>query len=287
MGLIYNRDTKQTYDDKQYMGGGLDFLYNNMFGRILLRICIGRTMSCIYGAYMKLSVSRIHIRRFIDRNNIDMNRFETRRFSSFNDFFTRRLKNLEFDKSKDTFCAPAESKLLVYSIDENMSIPIKKGRYSLGELIGKDDKSIADRYKGGHCLVFRLAVDDYHRYHYVDSGRIIESYPIRGLLHTISSYSDEYKVFAKNYRVCNRMMTDNFGEIIYIEVGAMFVGKIVNSDTTEFKKGEEKGHFEPGGSTIVILCGPNVLIDEDIINNSIRSIETKVSCMETIGKANN
>ena len=51
-----------------------------------------------------------------------------------------------------------------------------------------------------------------------------------------------------------------------------------------FKKGEEKGMFLFGGSTIVLLVKKDaVVIDRDILNNSVRNIETRVKCGEKIG----
>jgi phosphatidylserine decarboxylase len=62
------------------------------------------------------------------------------------------------------------------------------------------------------------------------------------------------------------------------------VGKIVNNIKDTFTKGEEKGYFKLGGSTIVILLKENELIlDKDIINNSKNDIETQVKYRETIG----
>jgi phosphatidylserine decarboxylase len=65
----------------------------------------------------------------------------------------------------------------------------------------------------------------------------------------------------------------------------MLVGKIVHTKTGKtFTKGEEKGYFEFGGSTIVMLTKPDaVSLDEDILTESEKGIETKVSCGEKIG----
>lgn len=62
------------------------------------------------------------------------------------------------------------------------------------------------------------------------------------------------------------------------------VGKIVNHSKTSFQKGEEKGYFEFGGSTIVMLLKANIIdIDEDIIKNSMTHDETRVLMGEKIG----
>ena len=70
----------------------------------------------------------------------------------------------------------------------------------------------------------------------------------------------------------------------YIEVGAMLVGRIVDEGIGIFAKGQEKGHFEPGGSTVIILAN-NIKIDEDIMEQSVSGIETKVRYGERIGTA--
>ena len=79
------------------------------------------------------------------------------------------------------------------------------------------------------------------------------------------------------------LKTRNFGTMIQIEVGALLVGKIQNHPVTEFKKGDEKGYFELGGSTIILLTQSNIAVDEDILENSRKGIETKVHYSERIG----
>ena len=61
------------------------------------------------------------------------------------------------------------------------------------------------------------------------------------------------------------------------------VGKIVNHSIKDFSKGDEKGYFEFGGSTIVVLLKDIVDIDKDIIENSSRNDETRVLMGEKIG----
>jgi len=287
MGLIYNRETKEVYEDIQYGSKGLDFLYHTAFGRVILKLLVSRTVSRIYGAYMSTSFSKRHIEGFIAKNHIDMARFEDRDFVSFRDFFIRKLKELKMEDEPDRFVAPADSKLLVYPIDRDLKIPVKKSIYTVGDMLGRDSGEVAEEYKNGTCLVFRLAVDDYHRYHFPDDGTVIDTQTINGCLHTISSFADDHKVFSRNYRVCNYLDTVHMGRIAMIEVGAMLVGRIVNHDCREFKKGQEKGYFEPGGSTIILLVGSNVKIDEDILENSRKLVETKVHCLESVGYIGN
>ena len=144
--------------------------------------------------------------------------------------------------------------------------------------------TIADLYKNGYALVFRLAVNDYHRYVFFDDGELISSEFIKGELHTIRPVSEKYKVYARNSRVVNVMDSKSFGIITQVEIGALLVGKIVNHNTHMFSRLEEKGYFEYGGSTIVMFFPPNIMIDEDILRQSQAGYETQVFIGDKIGQ---
>ena len=58
----------------------------------------------------------------------------------------------------------------------------------------------------------------------------------------------------------------------------------MNINKTEFKKGEEKGHFEFGGSTVIMLINKDIEINEKILENSKKGIETIVKMGQCIGK---
>ena len=94
----------------------------------------------------------------------------------------------------------------------------------------------------------------------------------------------KYKVFHENSREVTYLNCENLGDVCYIEVGALMVGKIVNEKKDKFIKGEEKGHFEFGGSTIIMLINKDISINEKILENSNKDIETIVKLGENIGK---
>lgn len=283
MGMIFDRNTQKTFEEEQYKQYLLEFLYNNVLGRIILK-CITRPMfSKIVGKYNDSFLSKRKIKKFVQINSIDMSKYEDKEFRSFNDFFTRKKKKIIFSDDKNILCSPADSKLMVYKITDDLKIKIKHSIYSLSELL-KCDENILENYKNGNCFVFRLAVDDYHRYHYIDNGKMIKSYYIKGKLHTVRSISEKYNVYVENCRVCSLISTENFGEIYEVEVGAILVGKIINHKVDDFKKGQEKGYFEYGGSTVLLITKNNIKIDDDILNNSEKDIETKVSVGDKIGK---
>ena len=153
---------------------------------------------------------------------------------------------------------------------------IKNSTYSLEQLI----KEKAN-YK--YALVFRLSVDDYHHYIFPDDGIVVRKKHIDGILHTVQPIAFEnYKVFHENQRDITFLDCKNLGNVCYVEVGALFVGKICNKEVHTFKKGDEKGYFEFGGSTVILLFEKELNINSKIIKNSEKGIETIVKMGERI-----
>lgn len=288
MARIYDRKNKTFYEDKQYGGKALNFLYGNILGRIILRLFIaGKGYSRLNAKRNSTRKSTEKIAPFVKEYGIVMSDFEDREYSSFSDFFTRKLADGKrvFSAEKNDLISVADSKLLCYRITDDGKIPIKNSIYTAREII---DEDLTTDFYGGYCLVFRLTVDDYHRYCFFDDGKLIRSKYIHGKLHTVSPISSKkYKVFSENFRSVSYIETENFGTCYQIEIGALLVGKIINYSAESFFKGEEKGYFEMGGSTCVVMVKKGtVTIDADILENSEKGIETKVLIGERIGKKN-
>ncbi|MDO4283082.1 MAG: phosphatidylserine decarboxylase [Clostridia bacterium] len=282
---IWNRRENKYIYVEQYHQKSLDFLYHTKIGRVLLKTIVTRkAISKIYGRYQSSKLSKRKIEKFIATYHIDMNDYEKVDYQNFNEFFSRKIKN---EKRKviyddDILISCCDAKLTRYKIDENLKIKVKNSIYTIGDLI--QDEKEAFNYQNGECLVFRLTIDDYHRYIFFDDGGLEYHKKINGVLHTVSSISKDYPVFSRNSREISKLKTKNFGEVLYIEVGALLVGKIKNYHQAKFKRGEEKGFFEFGGSTIILLFQENKLkIDDDIIQNSSNHIESKVLLGEKIG----
>ena len=72
--------------------------------------------------------------------------------------------------------------------------------------------------------------------------------------------------------------------MLQVEVGALMVGKIHNHPVQRFSRLQEKGYFEFGGSTILLLVPQSIAIDADILARTREGVETKVTLGETIGK---
>ena len=255
----------------------LKFLYDTILGRFLLKIVTSKAIANIYAKYMNSKLSKHKIKKFIKKNNINMDDYLDDNYNSFNDFFVRKIKpNKRI--INNGLIAVCDSKLSAYEIDENSKFYIKNSIYTVKELIDSDNK-----YK--YALVFRLCVDDYHHYSFPDDGKIVSSKHINGKLHTVQPIAfKKYKVFTENDREVTFMKCSSLGNVCYVEVGAMFIGKIVNEKKLKFKKGDEKGHFEFGGSTVIVLLEKDVKIDERIIENTKKGVETIVKLGQKIGE---
>lgn len=268
----------------------LKFLYKTVIGRMILKLLINPKVSAVAGSFLDSKASAVLIKPFINKNNIDITEYEADDFRCFNDCFTRKIKpgKRTIDENSASLISPCDGLLSVYDItDSGAVIPIKQSRYTIGELLG--DEALAAGFAGGKCLVFRLCVNNYHRYCYFDSGIKGKNCHIDGELHTVRPIAlSQYPVFVRNSREYTLMHTDHFGAAIQVEVGAMLVGRIVNlHEDYSFSRGEEKGYFMYGGSTIVLLLTKDsAIIDENIVNGTCMQREYGVKMGQRIGYSN-
>ena len=261
-------------------------LYTTVAGRRIISVLINPRLSYACGKFLDSRASSLLIPAFVKAYNIDMSLFEKASYHSFNEFFTRKIDmaNRCIDMDESHLISPCDARLSMYFIGETSSFAIKNTSYTLEDLLR--DKKLAKQYKGGYIGVFRLCADDYHRYHYIDDGQRSHERRIRGVLHTVNpAANDVYPIYKENSREYCIHRTKNFGDVIVMEVGAMLVGKIVNeSGRCKTKRGAEKGYFEYGGSTIVLIFKKDTIIpDEDILVNTVAGYETRVHIGEKIG----
>lgn len=263
----------------------LRFLYNTLIGRAILLIVTRVSFSKIVTKFLDSRSSKIFINKFIKKYNIDKEIYEDKNYKSFNDYFIRNKKEeyININKDPNIFISPCDCKLSVYKANDKI-FKIKHVDYELETLL--KSKMLANEYSDGYVMICRLTPGDYHRYCYIDDGYHDANKKIKGCLHTVRPIAIEQKnVFVTNSRSYTVLDTVNFGQIIQVEVGALMVGKIKNNYTNyRFKKGEEKGFFEYGGSTIILLAKKdNVKIDNYLINNTKKGYETKINIGDRIG----
>lgn len=265
----------------------LKALYGTSLGRILLKPLVTPVVSKVAGAFLSTKCSCVLIKPFIRSNNIDMSQFEDVKYKSYNEFFSRKIREgaRVIDMDSTHFISPADSKLTVLPISKDTRFTLKHTEYSVASLLKNQD--LAQQYEEGYAFIFRLTVDDYHRYGYVDDGVKEQNVHIPGKFHTVNPIANDYfPIYKENTREYSILHSQHFGDIVMMEVGALLVGKIVNlHEKATVKRGQEKGYFQFGGSTVVLLAKPNTIqIDEDILKNSKECIETIVKYGEKIGE---
>ena len=147
--------------------------------------------------------------------------------------------------------------------------------------------SIAGEYLNGTCLVLRLGVENYHRYCYIDDGFKSGNHRIPGRYHPVQPIVvRKQPVFVQNTREYTVLNTKNFGTVTQIEVGACLVGRICNHhEACIIHRGEEKGFFEFGGSTIVLLFKEGTVdIPQEVFDATLSDKEAIVKYGSAIGR---
>lgn len=264
----------------------VDFLYKTVLGRTILKMMINPGFSKMMGKLLDSSLSSWFVPFYISKNNINMEMYAApqKGYRSFNDFFKRYLKEGLLSVGKSELVSPCDGLLTVCNISEDLIFDIKHTTYSINELL-KDD-SLADDFRGGSALVFRLTPSHYHRYIFCCDGIVSKKIRIDGVLHSVKPVChEEVDVFVQNSREYIVMNTSSFGKVIQMEVGALMVGKISNHDLdvdARVIKGVEKGCFEFGGSSIVVLTQKPIDIISDIINRPKKGFETDVYIGENL-----
>lgn len=290
----FNRGAGQLEEEKVYGDGAIKWMYQTSTGKLLTRLLITAPVSVGYGALQGMGFSKNKIPDFIKKFEIQMDdyrpeegRTEADPYSSFNKFFIRQFKDgkRNFVSEPNIMPAFSEARYFGYeSMNDTQTIPVK-GKFLGAEALLASEKW-TETFRDGPLLLARLCPVDYHRFHYPDSGKVLDYYKVKGKLHSVNPIAlKEYAdVFSANVREVTILETENFGKLAYVEVGAMMVGKIVQSDKlNNFNRGDEKGYFLFGGSTVIVLGEKGKWKpDQDILDYTEKGIETYLHLGESV-----
>lgn len=289
-----NRKTKQKELEKTPGRSLIEWLYRDqVFARFFSGlVCKSPFFSRIFGHLQKKPSSKKNIQPFIAKYKINTDEFlePVSSFASFNDFFIRKLapNSRPIDLSKDVAILPADGRYLALQhIDQEGEFLIKGNSFSLSTLL--QSKSEAKAYEKGAMLIARLAPVDYHRFHFPCDCIPGEFRLINGPLYSVHplALKRNIDILAENKRVITPLQTDQFGTMLYIEVGATNVGSIIQTyePNKPVSKGDEKGYFSFGGSCIILLFPPqSIQLDEDLLENTHNHLETLAHFGESLGK---
>ncbi|HAZ15271.1 MAG: phosphatidylserine decarboxylase [Chlamydiae bacterium GWC2_50_10] len=288
-----DRASQEEKEERVYGGFFIRLLYGKRpFLRFLLPL-IAKTplFSQLYALLQKSSFSRFKVQRFIRNYHVDASEFEKspKEFTSFNDFFTRRLKPgcRPLAGGREVAVLPADARYLVYPrLEEADGLVVKGKRFSLEELL--QNKEWLNRYRDGSLVLARLSPVDYHRFHFPVDGIPGDARLINGTLYSVNplALKRNSAILAQNKRMITEIKSGLFGTLLFIEVGATYVGTIVQTYRPRLPcaKGEEKGYFSFGGSSLLLLFERGAIrLDSDLLKASKSRREVRALMGQSLG----
>ncbi|MBI5274237.1 MAG: phosphatidylserine decarboxylase [Chlamydiales bacterium] len=296
--LVYNKKLNRIEQEKVYGNTFVQLLYGrhlkNSVGP-LLRLVVTRypIWSFIYGKFQHTKGSKKKIKPFIEYFEVDASEFQKKveDFTSFNDFFIRKLKpeKRPIDLDPMTLIAPCDGRFhVIENITMETSFMLKGKLFDLSKAL--KDELLAKKYEGGSMVLARLCPTDYHRFHFPSDGFCSERKKIKGKLHSVNPIAIKQitSTFWENKREVSVFKTSYFNDILMVEVGAVCVGTIHQTYTPneKIKKGDEKGYFSFGGSSILLLFKQrSIQFDKTLLDYSKQGIEVKLELGSCLGKS--
>ncbi|KAK3817800.1 MAG: phosphatidylserine decarboxylase-domain-containing protein [Benniella sp.] len=267
------------------------------------------------GKHFDAPESVAHIANFIKTYKLELTELlqpDPTKYTSFNEFFYRRLRPdarpIYEQENPNVIVSSADCRLCVFeSISAATQVWIKGKSFSVEQLV--QDAELAAKFEGGSIALFRLAPQDYHRFHSPVTGTIVnDPHKVDGTYFTVNpmAVNADVNVFTENVRKVTiidleqqekegqeeaeeKTRNDHFDQCIYVSIGALLVGSIqltgAGAAGNKVKKGDELGYFAYGGSTCLLLFKAGaVRFDEDLVASSLKGLETLVRVGERIGE---
>ncbi|KAK4191559.1 phosphatidylserine decarboxylase-domain-containing protein [Podospora australis] len=301
--LVQDRLTGQINEEKMsvYVRLGIRLLYkglksNNMEKKRIRKLL--KSLSIKQGKKYDDPASKAEIPKFIAFHGLDLSEvlLPLDQFKNFNEFFYRALKPdarpVSAPGNPRIIVSPADCRSVVFNrIETATKVWIKGREFSVKRLLADAYPDDYPRYEMGGALgIFRLAPQDYHRFHIPVDGIMGEPKTIAGEYYTVNPMAirSALDVYGENVRVIVPIDSPEFGRVMVICVGAMMVGSTVITRTAgeEVKRGEELGYFKFGGSTLVVLFETGKMVfDTDLVDNSNGALETLVRVGMSVGHA--
>ncbi len=268
----------------------LKWAYGNPLGKIALHTFVKRpAFSRWYGKRADDPSSRRKIAPFIADYGLDTSEFadDPSSYRTFNEFFYRKLKPDARPIASSDAVFPADGRHLGFpDIDQIDGFFVKGQSFDIHALIS--DPALSSRYVGGTLVLSRLCPVDYHRFHFPVSGIPGETRLINGPLFSVSPIALRRNLayLWQNKRTVTPILTETFGTVLMMEIGATCVGSIHQTyqPNTPTQKGAEKGYFAFGGSSTITIFEPGkIKLADDLLENSARQIETYARMGDCMG----
>ena len=275
-----NRQTGRTEEELIYGGSALRFLYGSKKGMLIATLLAKFPLfSQFIGWWQRRSWTKKKISPFIAQFGVVASEFDkpVECYPSFDAFFVRTLKKESRPLAPGPII-PADGRYLFYQdISTCDGFVVKDKKFSLEKLVGAE--SIAKDYARGSMVIARLCPSDYHRFHFPVDCIPGPARLINGPLYSVNPIAVKQNIdlLTENKRMITQLKAEYYGTILFIEIGATNVGSIHQTfcPGTSYKKGDEKGYFSFGGSSLILLFEKGrIKIAKDLLTNSAQHIET-------------
>ncbi|KAJ0423657.1 phosphatidylserine decarboxylase-domain-containing protein [Aspergillus carlsbadensis] len=298
--LVQDRITGQINEERMsvYVRLGIRLLYKGLKSRDMEKKRIRKilkSLSIKQGKKYDDPASASQIRDFINFHQLDMTEvlLPLDHFKNFNEFFYRALKPnarpCSAPNEPRIVVSPADCRSVVFDkISEATGIWVKGREFSIKRLLGDAYPEDVARYQNGALGVFRLAPQDYHRFHIPVDGVMGAPKTIEGEYYTVNPMAirSALDVYGENVRILVPIDSIAHGRVMVICVGAMMVGStvITRQAGEKVSRAEELGYFKFGGSTLILLFEEGKInFDNDLVDNSRGALETLVRVGMSVG----
>ncbi|OZJ04727.1 hypothetical protein BZG36_01826, partial [Bifiguratus adelaidae] len=288
--IVQDRRGGQLIEEKMgvYIRLGMRLVYKGkktgVQGKTARRLLMNMTIK--QGKKFDSPRSAREIKPFIEFHRIDMSEVlePTSSFQTFNEFFYRKLKPgsrpCASPDDPRVAVSPADCRMIAFNtVEDATRLWIKGINFTLSRLL--QDEDLAQEYLGGSLAIFRLAPQDYHRFHSPVDGTVAAERYIPGQYYTVNPMAirTTLDVYGENVRSILTIDSDEFGKVAIVCIGAMMVGSIVITASAgqHLRRCDELGYFKFGGSTLVVLWQRGRLtFDDDLLKNAEETLETLV-----------
>eukprot|EP01065_Artemidia_motanka_P038056 TRINITY_DN4692_c4_g1_i1.p1 TRINITY_DN4692_c4_g1~~TRINITY_DN4692_c4_g1_i1.p1 ORF type:complete len:876 (+),score=249.69 TRINITY_DN4692_c4_g1_i1:64-2628(+) len=280
------------------------------------------------GSMYQGSAEASEVQGWIDRWDVNMAQFNptpAAGYNSINSWLIRPFRNINVtrptegleggDTGRAVLAAPAESRLLAFQNVDMSQLWVKGNGISSSGLVGGHGPNGGHHWDGGPQVVFRLAPQDYHRFHSPVTGTISLIRKVSGGYWSTSATAarsengvlrnERYVILIDTFVAPPGTSTD-VGLVAVVAVGSTCTGSVrlfkdddlsdaadrEEPHATEWRegqvvnRGDQLGVFQFGGSTVVVLAEPGrVRLDFDLLHRSLVPVETFVTVRQQFGTA--
>jgi phosphatidylserine decarboxylase len=187
-------------------------------------------------------------------------------FTSFNEFFQRRLKpgarTIADPGDGAVVVSPVDCKVYqLYDVGPDEEVAVKGEHLDFSDLLDGDAE--ASKFAGGSAFTCNLRVSNYHHFHSPVTGRIVKIGQVGGLYY----FDQGFRHLYGHRRAYVIFETEKLGYVALVAVGQVMVNtiRLIVSANDVVEKGQELGHFDFGGSEVVMIFqADRVRLTEDV-----------------------